>query len=221
MGSIIFKEWIKIRWALVAFMVLGIIALLMMLLRIRHDILFVDAANYWYSFLFRGAPYYTLLKFIPLVAGLGIAVAQYFPETVSRRIKLTFHLPVRENEILIKMHLFGSGCLVAVFIILILIFIFGSSLFFPTDIIIPSFISILPWFLGGLFTYFMTALVLLEPIWLYRGLFTIMGGGCVSFFYFNAVIGGYKPALLGLTVLTLLSSVVVLFSGYRFRKGEM
>jgi hypothetical protein len=221
MRSIIYKEWIKIRWALSGILVLGIIALGMMFLRVRHDIIFVDAANYWYSFLFRGTPYYNLLKYIPLVGGLGLAIAQYFPETVSRRIKLTFHLPVSENEILLKMHLFGAACLFVIFLLLIVTFLIISGMFFPSDIYFPSLISILPWFLGGLAAYFMSALVLLEPIWLYRGIFTVLGGGFISLFYYNSVIGGYKPVIVTLLVLTLGASVTILFSGYRFRKGEM
>jgi hypothetical protein len=221
MRSIIYKEWIKIRWALSGILVLEIIALGMMFLRVRHDIIFVDAANYWYSFLFRGTPYYSILKYLPLVGGLGLAIAQYFPETVSRRIKLTFHLPVSENEILIKMHLFGAACLIVIFLVLIFTFLILSRMFFPSDIYFPSLISILPWFLGGLAAYFISALVLLEPIWLYRGFFTVLGGGFISLFYYNTVIGGYKPVIVTLLVLTFLASVTILFSGYRFRKGEM
>jgi hypothetical protein len=221
MKSIIYKEWIKIRWTFLAFLVLGIIGLAIMFLKVRHDILFVDAVNYWYSFLFRGSPYFSLLKFLPLVAGLGIALAQYFPETVSKRIKLTFHLPVGENEILLKMHAFGAGCIIAMFLFFFIIFVAGSYIYFPSEIIRPSLITITPWFLGGLTTYFITALVLLEPIWLYRGLYTIVGAGFITFFYSYGTIGAYKPVLLSLVILTLLLSIVVLFSGYRFRKGEM
>lgn len=221
MKSIIYKEWIKIRWTFLTFLVLGIIALAIVFLKVRHDILFVDAVNFWYSFLFRGFPYFTLLKFLPFVIGLGIAIAQYFPETVDKRIKLTFHLPVQENGILIKMHAFGAACIITMFLSFFLIFIAGSSLFFPSDIIMPSVISITPWFLGGVATYFVVALILLEPIWLYRGLFAIVGGGFITFFYMNASIGGYKPILVSLLLLTALSSIVILFSGYRFRKGEM
>lgn len=221
MKSIIYKEWIKIRWALAGFLALGLAALAVMFLKVRHDILFVDAVNYWYSFLFRGFPYYTLLRFLPFVTGLGIAVAQYFPETVNKRIKLTFHLPVRENEILLKMHAFGLACILALFIILFIVFIAASSVFFPSDIVNPSVASIIPWFLGGLATYFFSALVLLEPVWLYRALFTLTGAGFVSMFYTSAVIGGYSKVLLSLFLLTILSGMVILFSGYRFRKGEM
>jgi hypothetical protein len=221
MKSIYYKEWIKIKRVFSASLVLGILALSFIFIKVRHDILFSDAAGYWYSFLFRGSPYYTLLRFLPLVTGLGIAIAQYFPETVDKRIKLTFHLPVRENEILIRMHFFGAASLTALFVLFYTIFITGSSIFFPSDIIVPALISITPWFLGGLATYFMVALILLEPVLLYRVLFGIVGAGFVSFFSLRAGIGGYKPILITLSALTILVSVVILFSGYRFRKGEM
>jgi hypothetical protein len=221
MKSIIYKEWIKIKWAFFACLALGIIALSVIFLKVRHDIIFVDAVNFWYSFLFRGYPYFTLLKFLPFVAGLGIAIAQYIPETVNRRIKLTFHLPVNENSILLKMHAYGAACLTVMFLFFFLVFFAGSSIFFPSDIIIPSVITIVPWFLGGLATYFVVAFILLEPIWLYRGLSSIVGGGFITFFYMNAGIGGYKPIIFSLFLLTALLSIAILFSGYRFRKGEM
>jgi hypothetical protein len=221
MKSIIYKEWIKIKWAIMACLAFGIIILTIIFLKVRHDIIFVDAVNFWYSFLFKGSPYFTLLKFLPFAAGLGVAIAQYIPETVNRRIKLTFHLPVKENEILLKMHAFGAACLIAIFLFLFLIFIIGSSLFFPSDIIIPSVLTLIPWFLGGLATYFLVAFIALEPIWLYRGFSSVIGGGFITFFYMNAGIGGYEPVILRLVLLTALLGVVILFSGYRFRKGEM
>jgi hypothetical protein len=158
---------------------------------------------------------------MPFVFGLAIALAQYFPETVNKRIKLTFHLPVYENEILIRMHAFGAACLAVLFLVFFLVFIAGSSLFFPSEIIWPSVVTITPWFLGGLATYFISALILLEPIWLYRGLYSVVGGGFITFYYSSASIGGYEPILVSLFLLTGLSSIVILFSGYRFRKGEM
>ena len=221
MKSIFYKEWIKIKWTFLAFLVLGIVGHTIMFLKVRHDILFVDAVNYWYSFLFRGYPYFSILKFLPLVAGLGIAIAQYFPETLNKRIKLTFHLPVGENEILLKMHAFGASSLTAMFVFFFVIFVSGSYIYFPAEIIKPSLLTITPWFLGGLATYFITALILLEPIWLYRGLYMVTGAGFIAFFYMYGTIGAYKPVIISLAVLTLLISTGVLFSGYRFRKGEM
>lgn len=219
--SIIYKEWIKIRWVVLAIAVVGVLMMINIFLKVRHDILFVDATNYWYSFLFRGYQYFGMLEFLPLLAGVGLAIAQYFPETVNKRIKLTFHLPMNENEILIKIHTFGALTLVGLFAFLLLIFVTGSSIFFPAEIIVPSLISMAPWFLGGLASYFTVALILLEPIWLYRGLYTIIGAGFIQFFYTSASTGAYGPMLLQLALLAALAGFAVLFSGYRFRKGEM
>lgn len=219
--SILYKEWIKIRMIVIIVLGLSLLALINMFLKVRHDVLFVDAVNYWYSFLFRGFTFFGILKFLPFAAGLGVAVAQYFPETVNKRIKLTFHLPLSENGVLLKMHAFGAVVLLMLFMVIYLFFIIGSSIFFPSDIIVPSLLTLSPWFLGGMVTYFLVALVLLEPVWVYRGLYTVIAAGFVTIFFMSAPIAGYSQTLLLLAVLTLLLSCVVLFSGYRFRKGEM
>ena len=84
--SIVYKEWIKIRLVVWVALGLSLVALANIFLKVRHDILFVDAANYWYSFLFRGFTYFGILKFFPFVAGLAIAIAQYFPETDRKSV---------------------------------------------------------------------------------------------------------------------------------------
>lgn len=219
--SIAYKEWIKIRLVVWVALGLGLMALINIFLKVRHDILFVDAANYWYSFLFRGFTYFGILKFFPFVAGLAIAIAQYFPETVNKRIKLTFHLPVSENGVLISMHIFGAMVLTGLLLVVLGFFTAGSAIFFPGNIIRASMLTMLPWFLGGIATYFLVALVLLEPMWIFRGLYAAVAAGFVTLFYSGASIGAFRPVLLPLSLITLLLSCVVLFSGYRFRKGEM
>lgn len=219
--SIAYKEWIKIRLVVWVTLGLGLMALINIFLKVRHDILFVDAANYWYSFLFRGFTYFGILKFFPFIAGLAMAIAQYFPETMNKRIKLTFHLPVSENGVLISMHLFGALVLIGVLLVVLGLFTAGSAIFFPGEIIRASLLTMMPWFLGGLATYFLVALILLEPMWIFRGLYTAVAAGFITIFLASAPIGSFRPVLLPLGLITLLLACVVLFSGYRFRKGEM
>ncbi|HCM59514.1 MAG TPA: hypothetical protein DIS74_03915 [Bacteroidales bacterium] len=219
--SLIYKEWIKIRLVVWIALGLSLVALINIFLKVRHDILFVDAANYWYSFLFRGVVFFSILKFLPFIIGLAIAIAQYFPETVNKRIKLTFHLPVSENGVLIWMHTFGALVILTVFLVVLVLFTAGSAIFFPSNIIRASLLTMMPWFLGGMATYFLVALILLEPMWIYRGLYTAVAAGFVTVFYTGASIGAFRPVLMPLALITLLLSFVVLFSGYRFRKGEM
>ena len=119
------------------------------------------------------------------------------------------------------MHTFGALVILTVFLVVLALFTAGSAIFFPSNIIRASLLTMMPWFLGGMATYFLVALILLEPMWIFRGLYTAVAAGFVTVFYTSASIGAFKPVLMPLALITLLLSLVVLFSGYRFRKGEM
>jgi hypothetical protein len=219
--SVIYKEWLKVRWFLIIFTGLGILGVGNIFLKVQHDFTFNAANNFWYGILFQGYQYFSYLKFLPVVGALAIAVAQYFPETVNKRIKLTFHLPLNENKILIMMMLFGTACLVVSFGIIFLLFVGLSTIYFPSDIIFPVVISITPWFLAGFAIYYLLALIILEPVWIYRFLYLVVAAAFVPIFMEASLSGGYAPANPVLLVLVLILSIALLFSGYRFRKGEM
>jgi hypothetical protein len=165
--------------------------------------------------------WFGLLKYIPLAGALIIAIAQYFPETVNKRIKLTFHLPLNENKVLLQMVVYGTICIMLVYLLMLCIFTALSALYFPSDIIIPALISLVPWFLCGLAAYFLTALMVLEPVWIYRLLYLVAALTFIPLFLVPSVAGGYAPANFILVVLVIILSIAILFSGYRFRKGEM
>ncbi len=219
--SVIYKEWLKIRWFLIGFTALGIIGVGYIFLKVQHDITFMEGKNYWYSILFQNLQYFAYLKFLPLAGGLIIGIAQYFPETVNKRIKLAFHLPVRENKMMMIMVLFGAGSLLVSFLLLFVLFVLLSGIFFPSGIILGAITSVLPWFCAGLAAYFFVALVILEPVWKYRFLYSLVGVFFISLFLKTSVTGGYGPVNPVLAVLCLLLSFGVLFPAYRFRKGEM
>ena len=53
--SIIYKEWLKVRWFFLVFTGLGILAIGNIFLKVQHDFKFNDANNYWYYVLFRAS----------------------------------------------------------------------------------------------------------------------------------------------------------------------
>lgn len=219
--GIIFKEWIKLRWFLVIYAAFALLDLGYIFLKVRHDILFNEANSYWYGILFMGYQYFRFIKYIPLAGGIMVAVAQFFPETVNKRVKLTFHLPRKEDAMLLTMTGFGAGSLLVVYLIVFGLFLLGSTLFFPAEITIAAAITLVPWFLCGLAAYFLGALVILEPVWRYRFLYFAAAGAFLPFFLKPGVSGSYAPLLLPLALVVALLSISLLFSGYRFRKGEM
>jgi hypothetical protein len=221
--SVIYKEWLKTRWIIFVFAGLGILAVGNIFLKVKHDFAFNEPTNYLYRILYMNMRYfsYGLFKFIPVVGAAAIAISQYFPETINKRIKLTFHLPLNENKVLLMMTLFGTFCLLSVYLLIYLLFLFLSALYFPLEIIQAALISVTPWFLSGFVIYYLTTLIVLEPVWKYRFLYLIVAGAFVPVYLETSVAGAYAPVIPVLAVLSAILSISLLFSGYRFRKGEM
>lgn len=219
--SVIYKEWLKIRWFLIGYAILGIVSVGYIFLKVQHDFTFFEGKNYWYSILFQGYQYFSYMKFLPLAGAVAIGIAQYFPETINKRIKLTFHLPVKENKLLLMMHAFGSLSILAAYLLIFVVFFGFSKVFFPTEIVRDAVITVFPWFLAGLTAYFMIALIVLEPIWKYRAFYFITGAFFSTIYLKSAVTAGYAPVNLILFVFTAALSIALIFSAYRFRKGEM
>jgi len=219
--SIIYKEWLKTRWFFIISAALGVLVIGYIFLKVHHDVKFNDPNNYWYVILFMKVKYFSILKFLPIVIGLAISVAQYFPETVDKRIKLSFHLPINENKILLIMMLFGTAILLTCYALLTSIFYVLSAVYFPSDIILPALVTITPWYLAGFAIYYLVAFIILEPMWKYRFSYTIFAVSIFPVFLESAIAGGTAPVNLFLVIIVVGLSISLLFSGYRFRKGEM
>lgn len=219
--SVIYKEWLKIRWFLIGFTALGIVGVGYIFLKVQHDITFMEGKNYWYNMLFLGRQYFSYLKFLPLVGALAIGISQYFPETINKRIKLTFHLPLKENKVLMMMHAFGAASLITTYFLILAVFFGLSKVFFAAEMVNDAIVTIFPWFLAGLTAYFLVALVVLEPIWKYRVFYILIGGFFITIYIKSTGTASYAPVNPILFVLTACLSIALIFSAYRFRKGEM
>lgn len=219
--SIIYKEWLKIRWAIIGAATILLLGAVHIFLTLRHDLSATEATNYWYNVIFMNLSFFNILKFIPAAVGLSVAAFQYVPEVTDKRIKLSLHLPLNEDRMLLSMHLFGTCCLLTVFVLFLLTFTFVSSLFFPAELTIAALQTILPWILSGLAAYFLAATIILEPLWKFRALFAIISFGFLKIFFERALMKAYAGMNSFLIIITLLLSIAVIYSGYRFRKGEM
>lgn len=219
--SIIYKEWIKTRWFLLALTILGLLAVGNIFLKVQHNITFNEAHKYWYLVLFQNQKYFSGLRFIPVVIGVGIALVQYIPEITAKRIKLTFHLPLNENRALLMMLGYGVVVLLLCFALIFVVFLLLSQHFFAREIVHAAIVSVIPWFLAGFAGYFLGGLVVLEAIWKYRVAYFLASAAFILFFFERGLAGAYAPLNWKLAVLTLLISLSLTFSAYRFRKGEM
>ena len=219
--SIVFKEWLKLKWILALGTLVGIAVTGSIFLNLKHDLEFNGPTNLWYSILFMGYQYFQMLKFVPLVIGLSVGIAQYFPETVNKRIKLSFHLPVEENRMLVWMMLCGTIALLLIFGLMFVLFWSFSIHYLPYEIVSAAVISVAPWFMAGFAVYYFVGLIVLEPVWKFWIFYGLVAYSFITLYMESTMAGAFEHVNLKFLVLTVLLSITLLFSANRFRKGEM
>lgn len=219
--SIFFKEWLKIGKIAIVLFAVGFLAIAGIYLNVRHDLVLSDAEKIWDMVVNRQHIYFSIFKFFPLLFGLLVGLAQFVPEIVEKRIKLSLHLPLNEEEVVLKMVSFGAGTVITAFFALFLLFYAWGLVYFPYEIMKLATLTVLPWFMAGLAAYFLSSLIILEPIWKYRIFYMIVAAVFLSMFFKSNIAGAYSPAIVSLLVCILMTSISSIFSIYRFRKGEM
>jgi hypothetical protein len=148
-----------------------------------------------------------------------LAAVQFVPEIQRKRIKLTFHLPVDEYNVLLAMAGIGFVSLLAMFVVSSLIFLLAGYAYFPTEIVHSAFLTMVPWYLLGLTAYSLASYVILEPLWKRRIFYILFAVGFGKLFLYGWFYNIYDRVLIGMLVLTILLSVSVIYSGHRFKKG--
>ncbi len=219
--SFFFKEWLKIRLVFFVSLVAVIASLVIVYSQVNSDMISVSANEYMRRILFERHIFYSLLKYIPLVSGVMTGVSQFLPERVDNRIKLTLHLPLKEEVMGLVMILFGALALITVYAVMAGMFLLAGSFFFPKEILVVSLLTIMPWCIAGFGAYFLTALVIFEPLVRCRITYAIIGCVFTSVFFLHWRAGAYIHAIFPLTILVAVSSISVLFALLRYRKGVM
>jgi len=217
--ALFIKEWIKIRWILIGFFVVSLFSAAKLLLDIHHQIELMGAGNLWDIMLFNNFNPYRWMEYVPLVTGISIALAQFIPEVQHKRIKLSFHLPVNENRMLMRLTLMGNLFLLIIFLSELIIALVGITVVLPRKLIMDAFFTLAPWFLGGFTAYHLTIMVVFESTAIRRLLLILVAAAFITLFYQPATTGAYQPALPLLAILTLLTFFTHLYTAYRFRKG--
>lgn len=216
---ILYKEWLKIRWAVYVVSALFLVALIYIFATVNYTYRFTDASSYWYNIIFRGITFYGKLSYLPLLAGLVVATVQFVPEIQRKRIKLTFHLPVDEYNVLLLMSGIGAGILTAIFALFYLLFALSAYYFFPAEIANSALLTIMPRFLLGLAAYFMVAYIIMEPLWMRRVFYIVLSVGFGKLFLGGWYYNIYDRVLFIYVLFAIFMSVSIIFPGHRFKKG--
>jgi len=219
--ALIFKEWLKIRWATLIILAIYLLLMGKMALNMSYAIRIFGANNFWYDIITRGILFFDDLLYVPVLAGVVIAAFQFFPEISENRLKLTLHLPLNENAILLYMTAMGSISVLIVSGLALVVLSIITVLYFPTQVLSAVLLTTGPWLIAGLIGYFCTITIFVEPIWIKRVFF--IG---VSYLFISELLAPDKYnvfiyTLLPFLFIALFFSISVLFPGHRFRKGVL
>ena len=219
--AIIYKEWLKLRWPVLIMTGIFILLIVKIALSVAYGMRFYEPNTFWNEVIMRGYQFYTDIKYVPVLAGIVIAAAQYFPEISANRLKLTLHLPLNENKILISMVSFGTIILLAIFLFSWSLLSVVASFYFPFQVLQSVWFTSLPWFMAGIIFYWALAMVVIEPVWIRRIIMMIISYGIIDALFYGDNFNQYQHSWFWFLLLGSAFSISILYSAQRFRKGVM
>ena len=218
--AIFFKEWIKTRWYL-------LLALLVTLgfsgygmLRIDRVVTLKGVGHVWEVMLSRDTIFIDLLKYIPLLAGLLLAVVQFVPEMHRKCLKLTLHLPYSQQKMVVAMLFYGLVALLVCFGLNFLLMGVYLNGILAAELQRHILLTAVPWFVAGLAAYFLVAWVCLEPTWKRRVLNLLVSLLLLRIFFLSDTPEAYNSFVPLLVVFTLLTATLSWLSVCRFKIGK-
>ena len=215
--SLLYKEWLKIRWAFWGITLLSLLVLLLMLMNLSYDMEQMTPKGFWSYVIQLGYQYYTDLQYLPILAGILIAAAQFAPEMSASRFKLTLHLPVKENSLLFQMISIGFVLLVILFILITALLALISGIYFPAEVVFDALNASFPWLACGIASYFLSAAIIVEPIWSRRLILLPFSLGFLDLFI--SVFNSHLHLEMFFLLSGLLTAILILFPAYHFKRG--
>ncbi len=163
--------------------------------------------------------YYENFAYIPVLIGLVLGISQFFPEVSQKRLKLTFHLPVNNNLILLTMLGYGLLVLTLIFGIDILALHYYINQFLPQELTSRIILTMLPYFLAGVATYGFTSWVIVEPNRKKQLINTALAVGIIYLYYQNPYPEAYNGSIFLIVFVAFWVVELVKISATNFKRG--
>lgn len=218
--SIFYKEWIKTRRVVWLCLLISIGFVIYAQMRIARVIELRDAAHLWEIIITKEVVFIEMLKYIPLLLGVLLAIAQYVPEIHQKRLKLTLHLPINQKSIIFTTAAFGLLCLFVIYISnFALLWIYLQQIAAP-EITSRILLTAFPWYISGIIGYAFTSWICVEPTWKFRVVNSLFAIGFLRLLYLNKYPEAYNGVLWMLVLSTALFIGFVWLSVTRFKTGK-
>lgn len=217
--ALLYKEWLKTRWLIGGLCLLGIGLLTYMFISLARVFRLLGMGEIWDVIINRHHGLYSELHYYPVAFGVLLALAQFIPEILKKRLKLTLHLPMPQKKAYFSMQLYGILIIIFSFLLQLLMLYVYSCLYFPKEIIHSTFFTLLPWYSAGITAYIFTAFICIEPLWIRRVLYALLAFGLLYLSFLSSFPGAYENIWYIFLLLPVYIFAFPWLSVIRFKKG--
>ncbi len=218
LSSLLLKEWLKLKRYFTAALLLNFGICLKIFFDIRQQMHSEHAEMVWYQAIHIHTVLYQDIRYLPLITGLVLAAAQFVPEMLGRRLRLSLHLPTSRGFMLFSCLLSGLLLYLIICAQNAVIIYLTLQKYFPVEVAVSSLPTMVPWMLAGLLTYFGGVTVLLEISWPRRIFLLLVFAVLVTMLFSGSGYGWFTPAIPYLILLFPLALLSVFESGRRFQE---
>ncbi len=216
---ILYKEWLKSRWFLLAIIAVFAGVFFYCFLNLSKVVEIRGGALLWEAMVEKDAVLLDILRFVPAVAGALLAAVQFLPEVQHKRLKLTLHLPYPQGKMLLWMLGYGLVLLTLIFALFTLISALLLGQWIPGELVSRIIRTTLVWYLAGWAAYLFTAAVCLEPTWRMRVVILIIAAAFIRLLFLSEVPEAYNGFLPWLVLYVAASAILVFHGVARFKEG--
>lgn len=218
--ALIFKEWVKTRKVFFICLAFAVCVTLYAVLMMKRLIELKGVEHLWLIMLLKDNTFIDIIKYVPMVVGLAIGVAQMAPEMAQKRLKLTLHLPYPQMKLVGLMLLTGLMELLVIYLVQgVIIAVFDSTVI-PSELVSRIMLTTLPWFFAGFTAYLFVTAICLEGTWRRRVIMALLGIAVLMVYFLQPVPEAYNGMLFLLIVVTLLLLLLSFGSIVRFKEGR-
>lgn len=218
--AIIFKEWLKTRKVFWVALVVAVMFAAYAVMSMNRVSTLKGVDHIWLIMLMKDNTFVSILQYLPVAIGLALGAAQFVPEMLQKRLKLTLHLPVPMTRLLISMIAVGLAELLLIFAIQLAIIVIYDSTFLVPELVSRVTLTTIPWYLAGFIAYLFTASVCLEGTWRQRLIVGLLEVGSIMVFFMHDAPEAYNGMLWILILFVFLSTLLSFRSVYRFKEGH-
>ncbi len=218
-GAVLYKEFKKTKIAWLIAFVGGLLLLSYLFIKTGRSFRFAGMEHLWDVIVNRDQFVFRNLKLFPVIAAVCIGLAQYVPEMIQKRIKLTLHMPMEERTIILLMLGYGLLSLLVLFVLHIGGVLVFTAINFSVEFVRSTFITIIPWYLAGFTTYLFVAMICIEPTWKRRVFNTILAVGTIHLFFVSTFPGAYSHIIKWIFLIPIIVLPFTFLSIARFKDG--